>query len=229
MTTNLISIDSNVVIEKGNDLRIYASDSEILNEETALKTECNYSRDFNWYNFELQSEFLSKKYLHFVNDIYDYEGKFMDTYTLVLKKDDKKYIGRESKFDLNDVFLKNHSDSFRDRLKYWGERHNLSIRIIKCIRPAFKSSSKYFPKKETYIYTQLLRKSKTQLTDNERNIVEYLFNIGKFDANWFIRDSSLNEKLKLSVQDFDAIIESLLQKSVLEESPYSGYRLQVTI
>lgn len=230
MTTNLISIDSNVVIEKRNDLRIYASDSEILNEEAALKTECNYSRDFNWHSFELQSEFLSKKYLHFVKDIYDYQEELKGTYTLVLKKDDKKYTGRESEYDLNDNTLKRHNDSFRDVLTYWGERHDLSIKITKRVRPAFKSPSKYFPKKESYIYTVLTRKNKTQLTDNEREVVNLLYNIRTFDIEWFFTYSAFNKRLKLSVQDFDAIIESLLQKKVLEKSPYNdGYRLNVTI
>lgn len=231
MTTNLISIDSSVVIEKRNDLRIYASDSETLNEETALKTECNYLNDFGWKKFELPTEFFSKKHLHFVYVIYNYIGSITDTCTLVLNKvSDQKYTCRESAYNLNDSILKRNKDDFRIKLSDWGESHKLSIRIIKYRKPAFKSTSKSFPKKEIYILTTLTRKSKTQLTDNEREVVNFLFNIVKFDSEWFFTYSAFNKRLKLSVQDFDAIIESLLQKKVLEKSPYNdGYRLNVTI
>lgn len=231
MTTNLISIDSSVVIEKRSDLRIYASDSEILNKETSLKTGCDYMTDFVMFKFELPNEFFSKNYLHFVRDIYNCYGVITNTCTLVLNKvNDQKYICRESEYNLNDPILKNKKDNFRSALIYWGEGHKLSIRIIKYRKPAFKSTSKSFPKKEIYIYTILTRKNKTQLTDNEREVVNFLYNIGKFDIEWFFTYSSFNNKLKLSVQDFDAIIESLLQKKVLEKSPYNdGYRLHVTI
>ena len=230
MTTNLISIDSNVVIEKRNDLRIYASDSETLNEEPVLKTECNCFKDFDRYSFKLEPEFFSKKYLYFVKDKYDYHGEITDTYTLKLKKEDNKYIGRESEYDLDNDSLKSHNNDFRATLTYWGERNDLSIRITKYIRPAFKSQSKYFPKKETFISTCLGNKKRTQLTDNELSIVNLFFGSGYFDIDWFFRYSRLNDELKLTVQDFDMIIESLLGKRVLEKDP-SGitYNLYVTV
>lgn len=234
MTTTLVSIYNNEVSERKNDLRIYATDSVNLNEETTLKIECDYIKDFAGQKFELPTEFYSKKYLHFVNDIQNGFGLYENiekTQTLILNRvDDKKYFCRESAYDLDEYYLKMQHSDFRSSLANWGKSQNLSIKIIKYIKPAFKSQSKYFPKRNTFISTRLKSKNRTQLADNELSIVNLFFGSGYFDIDWYFRCSKLNEELKLSVQDFDKVIESLLEKGVLEmDSSGVFYLLNVTV
>jgi len=111
MTKNLSFYDVYKLDRERIDLRVYASDSALLNEETALKMECNWKYDFNWGKFKLPDDFLTKNYLHILYDAFEYPNEFTGTYTVtLLKKDDKNYIGSES-FDLDNYFLTNKRNS----------------------------------------------------------------------------------------------------------------------
>jgi hypothetical protein len=230
MKKNLSSNESIKVNEKINDLRIYATNSEILDEETALKNECNWREDFGWGKFKLPDEFLDYKFLHL---LYDSDtivnDKLLSRYTVIFAKNgNNKFVGRES-FDLNDYWLLMWRTGIYDHIVYWAESHNLDLKIIKLRRAAYKSPSKYFSKKEHYVRAVLQNKRKVQLTDNERRIVNQLFYTKNFDTNWFFEDSALNKELKLSGKAFDAIIESLMEKKILEKSEYAEYELYVTV
>ena len=64
----------------------------------------------------------------------------------------------------------------------------------------------------------------------EQEIIRLLFYNKEFSTEWFFGCSGINDRLKLSGQEFDAIIESLITKKVLVKNKImKGYELCVTI
>ncbi len=237
MKTNSKEKQSANAQEKVNNVRIYASDSEILDEELTLKKECNYKSDFSMAKCNLQADFLNKKYLRIeiIGDVYhrnDNENslyEFTGIYTINLTKvDDKKYMGKEN-FNLDSYYYESFRSSFLDSVLRWGEEHNLDLKIKKNRRLPYKSPSKYFPKKESYIGKRLIKKRRTQMTEIERVISELLFYSEKFKPEWFFERSDINRKYKLSGQEFDSVIESLINKKVLGRNEDGWYHLNITI
>ena len=60
-----------------------------------------------------------------------------------------------------------------------------------------------------------MNKRRVHLTDIERVISEHFFHCKNFEPEWFFEKSHINKELKLSGQEFDSIIESLINKKVL--------------
>lgn len=231
MTTNSSASKTINLTDERKDVRIFATDEETLNEETALKIECNYANDIKSLKFQFPEEFRHRKHLHILIDTipYAHEG-FLDKYRVeFLKTGDKKYVGKES-FDHYDFMMDHWKTGLYDAVTNWAEGQQLDIKIKKYRKPTYKSPSKYFSKKENYVRTLLRNKKRVELSKDERRIVEHLFNVHSFNPEWFFETSDINKELQLSGQMFDKIIESLIEKKLLEKELFGGgYSLYATI
>ncbi len=231
MTTNSSVLECLRLQNERNDVRIYATDEETLNEETALKIECNYENDFHWVKSRLPEEFLGKRHLSIFIDRYYFDSnELVCTYSIeLLKKGNKKYVGTES-FDLNNQDIAYCRPFLYKDVVNWAEGQKLDVKIKKIRKPAYKSPSKYFSKNQNYVRAVLGNKKRAQLTDDERTIVKHLFYVHSFKPKWFFETSDINRELQLSGQMFDKIIESLIEKKLLEKDSYgSGYSLYLTV
>lgn len=231
MTTNSSVLESLRLQNERNDVRIYATDEETLHEETALKIECNYENDFHWVKSRLPEEFLGKRHLSIFIDRYYFDSnELVCTYSIeLLKKGNKKYVGTES-FDLNNQDIAYCRPFLYKDVVNWAEGQKLDVKIKKIRKPAYKSPSMYFPEKKHLVLTHLRDQKKVKLTKPEQIIFDHLFYIRHFAPKWFFEASPINKELKLSGQMFDKIIESLIEKKILEKASFGrSYTLYATI